>query len=536
MGDLNVLHVLTVEQLRALIETEIGNLKAGNFDPAILAAAVNNDRLQLMTMAESFTTAAEVALELSRQRIGMNEVLADLKKSETVTKDIFVQETNRILTSAPAVVYKRSGEKTDRIHAEKPPITPVQIPEAVSPYAMELAQIPSGTANGPEVIDWEMAITETPVSDTKLYSTKNERNERFVFTIEFPAGRYHDLYHALALDYLTLIGTDQKDLAAFDSELYKLALNLQVSCGNYTSGITVSGLQKYLPQAIELLAERLTQVKSDPDAFHRYVERIKKSRADAKKNPNRLFSGAISRALYGEKCPALHQLMTAELEQTDPAELTARLRDLCRTMPRNFIYYGPGDPRETASLIRKYFPEPDKNLRKIPEPVKFKIVPPAENTVCVIRHPAVQVLAGLIRPGDVQIPADTAFELLLDSYSGPLFFTELREKQALGYVAQASYSTPAIQPDNYATFMAIIGTQNDKLAQGMKAMSTMTDHLPQDLNRYRIVRENAVTSLLSQRIKPEHRYFFRQDQQRLNLPLDQAVRDLEQIRNTDGKA
>ena len=522
----------SLEELRALIESELDNLKNGNFDPAILTAAVNNDRFELMTMAESRSSTASVALNLVWHKRSMQEILDDLKKTEQLTKEEFVRQTNRILNSAPAIVYKRSGEKTDRVHAEKPPITPLKMPESrLSAFGKELAALPAGKASDLQVIDWSTAITETPVSGTKLYCTKNEKNERFSFSIVLPIGSYHDLKHDLAISYLSLLGTETKDLTTFNSELYNLALDMDFEVDEYTTTLTITGLQKYLPQALRLLTERLTLAKADPAAYTRFVERIKKARADARQEPGNYLFAARTFAVYGGKNnPLFHVLSPKELEAIKPEELTAHLRALLASMPREFVYYGPASPNEVASLIQTTLPAPAEKQIVIPEPVKFKIQPPQEHLVYLIRHPSAQVIACLTRTDTIRIPADTAAARIIDEYTNPLYFQELREKQSLGYVAQAAYAVPGIHPDNYSQFIAILGTQPDKLKIGMRSMRNMTNELPQNQLFFNTIQFSTLTALQTMRIKPEYLYWYRRNMARLKRPLDQTAKDHARIK------
>ncbi len=522
----------SLEELRALIEAELDNLKNGNFDPAILTAAVNNDRFELMTMAESRSSTASVALNLVWHKRSMQEILDDLKKTEQLTKEEFVRQTNRILNSAPAIVYKRSGEKKDRVHAEKPPITPLKMPESrLSAFGKELAALPAGKASDLQVIDWSTAITETPVSGTKLYCTKNEKNERFSFSIVLPIGSYHDLKHDLAISYLSLLGTETKDLTTFNSELYNLALDMDFEVDEYTTTLTITGLQKYLPQALRLLTERLTLAKADPAAYTRFVERIKKARADARQEPGNYLFAARTFAVYGGKNnPLFHVLSPKELEAIKPEELTAHLRALLASMPREFVYYGPASPDEVASLIQTTLPAPAEKQIVIPEPVKFKIQPPQEHLVYLIRHPSAQVIACLTRTDTIRIPADTAAARIIDEYTNPLYFQELREKQSLGYVAQAAYAVPGIHPDNYSQFIAILGTQPDKLRIGMQSMRNMTNELPQNQLFFNTIQFNTLTALQTMRIKPEYLYWYRRNMARLKRPLDQTAKDHARIK------
>ena len=526
----------SLEQLRLLIEDELENLKNGNFDPSILTATVNNYRFEVMQITEDFAETATVALNLAWNKFTIEDYLNDLKKTEQLTKEKFVQEVNRYFVSAPAVVYKHSGIKKDRIHAEKPQITPLQPPlNSSSSFSRDLRKIAPQKCGTIQEIDWETAITETPVHGTKLFSTKNEKNERFSFSIVLPIGSYHDPKHKQAIAYLERLGTKKRERSAYDGELYKLALQQSIECYDFSTVFHITGLQKYLPQAIALLNERLTLVKNDPAVYLGLVESIEESRRNAMKDPSSLLNGAISYALYGKKSPARNNLSTAELRKLSSTKLTAYLNSLCTTMPREYVYYGPGDPEEVAALIRQILPEPEKELRKIPEPEKFKIIPPEENTVYVIRHPSTQITAMLIRPDRVQIPADTAFESITNYYVKPLFYEELREKRALCYVAHASYSVPQITPDNYSLFSVLLGTQPDKLEQSINTIKMLTAQPPCVEHIFARIQTAAVIDLIAHRLQPEEFYFYRKKQLLLKRDLYQMEKDVDRIRKMDEK-
>ena len=54
----------TLESLRDLLLAEVDKLKNGQFDPSLLSAAANNDRREMISMAENASTAANIALHL----------------------------------------------------------------------------------------------------------------------------------------------------------------------------------------------------------------------------------------------------------------------------------------------------------------------------------------------------------------------------------------------------------------------------------------------------------------------------------------
>ena len=517
----------SLDELRALILAEIGKLQNGDFDPAIIRAITNNDRLNLMVMAENRGSSADAALNLFQNGLTINDILSDMEKSEKATPEMVSAYAKKHLKN-PLTLKKLQGENKDLVRAEKPLITPVEIPETPSPFAAELAAIPAGPAPEVEVPDFSFLQKDSG----GLIAIKNDINERFTLTISIPAGSYNDLLLPLVLDYAELIGTEQKSLAEFNSKLYEYALKLEFSCDTHSTKIKLTGLQKNFTEACQLLNERLRNAKTDVDAWQKYAARTEKSRQDAKKDPMKLFRGTINYALYGgtkESNPKLNVVSSAEMKKLDPAILTDYLKDLLRR-PFQLIYYGPAERHEVEKVLQKTILS-EKITDPVPYPAakKYRITQPEGNMVYTIPAPGAQILTGFIRCDRIEIPGNRVIERLLENYAGQTFFAELREKQSLGYVAQGYYAIPAIQPDNYSYFGAILGTQPDKLASGINGIRQLVNQLPENEDLFHSTRLNALSVLRSIRIKPESLPEVYENAVRLRQPLDYTRREFDAI-------
>ena len=408
----------------------------------------------------------------------------------------------------------------------------MDIPLQPSPFAKELRKIPAGPAPEVEIPDYGKEIVKTPLGGGfTLYSTKNTENERFRLRFVFPAGTYNDPLLGLAMGYAEMADTETRPQSDFNMELYKLALDLNFYCGKLESAVTISGLQRNLPRALELLSERITKMKSDPAVWRKLTDRIEKARENARKNPSSLMAASTNYALYGADNPFRNELPMETIRGIKADELTEMLRNL-PNCPHDVVYYGPGDPAEVAKLVEKNFkPDTDAIRKSAFRPRRdFKIKPAPENTVYKVNIPGnTQIQVQLIRTDEIAVPGNTVRERMLSRYAGQLAFSELREKQSLGYLAGAWYSIPGILPDNYSYFGVILGTQADKLENGLRAMLNFADSMPRDRNLFLASKANVLGILRSARTKKEFLYDAEKTLLRMKQPLDSRLRDCRAI-------
>ena len=162
------------------------------------------------------------------------------------------------------------------------------------------------------------------------------------------------------MGYAEVADTEQRPQSDFNRELYTLALDLNFYSGTLETVITISGLQRNLPRALELLSERIAKMKSDPAVWRKLADRIEKARENSRKNPNALMSASVSYALYGgADNPFRNEVPMETIRRIKADELTEMLRNL-PYYPHDVVYYGPGDPAEVAKLV-------EKNSSRIPE-------------------------------------------------------------------------------------------------------------------------------------------------------------------------
>lgn len=74
-------------------------------------------------------------------------------------------------------------------------------------------------------------------------------------------------------------------------------------------------MQRHLPRALELLAERVRFIKDDPSVWNKLVDRVGKDRENALKNPRILTGAAVNYALYGKDNPVRFEIPLDEMRK-----------------------------------------------------------------------------------------------------------------------------------------------------------------------------------------------------------------------------
>ncbi len=492
----------TLEELKGLLFAEVEKLKNGAFEEWLITAYANHQRLDLMQAAEHYGSAAELVLELYEDQSTPADLTAQLNKMEKTTRNEVADYAKENLKYY-VCVEKRQGEHMP-VHIEKPQITPLAMPDKLSPFAAEIAKIPAGPEPELEEKDYSKLLSKVPFSQRTLYASPNKTNELFTLTLEFYCPDWQWGTREMGFDLAELCGTEKRSAEEFNQILYQHALSLTHKHGQYKSSITITGLQKDLPKAIELLAERLKKSVYDEQVYAKYLERLKKSRNDTWMDKEDRMQNAILFALYGKE-NANREIPPADKIADKGKGLLNMLKKLEYLCFQAASYYGPGDPEETAKLLEKYFPGEERQAYGAQDCSGYKIQPPQEDTVYLCDYPGMlQAKVNLLIPTNRVIPANFGWGNLASLYMNPLAFSELREKKALGYLAGGYYSIPTIHPDNYSFIAFVLGTQPDKLTEGMTTMDKLL--LLQMPEAFETAKANLLSRMRSTRVHPSGWY------------------------------
>lgn len=514
----------TLEQVRDLLLDQLEDIKKGNFDDWLIQAAVNDmKQRQTRTWNENNSLRASAMTDAFILQKPWKDVVELHERMERITKKQVVEFAKAHFGANYVCVLKRTGENTSAHKVSKPKITPVEIKrDGQSAWRTEWEKVPSATL-APEFIDFNSAIAHRTLnSGVDLAVVKNPTNDLFSLRYILDMGTDNDRVLEVALEYLPYLGTSRYTPAAFQQELFKLGLSINVSASEDRCFVTLSGLETNLAQGVDLLEHLLADAKANEEALKGLVADIRKARQDELKNKGAILQGGLlNYAKYGP-LSAFNDVLSAEqLAALTSAELLDRIHGLTSYQHKVF-YYGRMQPDAVASLLKKAHRTP-ASLKPYPEPRRYPELATTENKVYFADHDMVQTEMLLVSKADPFDVAKMPYAALFNEYFGSglssIVFQEIREAKALAYGASASYTTPAKKEDAHYV-RAFIGTQADKLNDAVAAMLVLMNDMPMAREQFEGARTSALKVIASTRITKENIYWTWDAAQRRGLDYD----------------
>lgn len=254
----------------------------------------------------------------------------------------------------------------------------------------------------------------------------------------------------------------------------------------------------------------MANLQPDEQALVNMKADVLKRREHAKQNRNFVLRRALgSYARYGAESPFRYRLEEAGVRALTAAELIQRLQSLS-DFEHTVHYYGPDPVEEVAAAIQQYHKRADQ-LKPVPESRNFEQPHTAENEVLFLDFPIVQADVMLISRGTPHFSLDE-FQLSewYNEYFGyglsSIVFQEIRESRALAYSSFAYYSSPD-RLDQPHYLQAYLGTQPDKLQEGIPALTGILQDMPVLEGQAMQARHSILRRIESERIVPG-RYFW----------------------------
>ena len=495
----------TLEELRDLILAEIENIKNGNFDEWLIEAIVNKNRIRFMQTLEQPFYCAFILMNYFTNDQKLEDALAIFDKMAKVKKSEIVEFAKKHYNNNYVIVYKREGESTNLVKVEKPEITSVPINrELQSEFATDILAMEVSDIK-PVFVDFDKNLNRKEIKKgITLYHTNNELNELFSLNYIIDMGKNHNLLLPIAIDYLPLIGTDKYSPQDLQKEFYKHGLSFNVFAGSDRCYVTIQGLASKFEIAVEMLEHVLSNAKPDLEIYKEYVKSIEKSRMDAKKSQNNIFSAIIDYGIYGKKSPMKHILSINELAEVSPETLTDLIAQITG-YEHKINYYGTLPINEVETVLNKFHKTPE-TLMELSEKVEFEMVSYEKPKVFLIDYDISQANVYMFAKDQIfdkaVMPYATVFNLFYGGGLSSVIFQEIRESRALAYSAHGYYLN-ASEQGKYNAFYTYIGTQPDKLETATSALLELMHKMPRAEKQFNMtidgIIKNYNTARISQR-------------------------------------
>lgn len=502
----------SLEQAVELVQYQIARLAAGDYPDWLRDAVLVDHEVTMNRSAEANQGRAGILTTAFLHRLELEDVLHRVHKLQQVSEDQIQAFAKTYLTPASCVtVFKRQGQDPTVLKVEKPEITPIPLQtDHFSGFAERLLNIE------PNQIEARFAKLDEEIHQTKLndgvvlHHLNNEENELFELLYVFDFGSRSDRWINFATKYLSYLGTSRRSNAEVQVDFYRLGLQWQVQASAHRIYLGVNGLDKHLPEALELLDELIRDCQPDAERWDMLVENTAQNRQNQRTDKQMVLRRAMNQyGRFGEKAPLANNPTLSELKAKDASELVESLHALAG-MERAVFYYGPTDAAKVKRLVQDKTYLPTTSRKPTPAQPLPVLVPKADK-VKFISFPMVQVEILAIRhvaPGfdaEAWIMAEW-FNQYYGLGLSSVVFQELRESRALAYSTYAYSETPD-RKDGNQFLQAFIGTQPDKLRTALDAMSDLLKNWKWDPAAAERVRSGMLQQMRTERDLRQSRYW-----------------------------
>ncbi|MBO5225166.1 MAG: insulinase family protein [Parabacteroides sp.] len=513
----------TLDEVKDLFLAEIEKLKKGEFDEGLLEACINNYKLAQMYRMDENAGRADMFVSAFIDGIDWKDEVASLDRMSKITKQQIVDFANKYFGDNYALIYKKQGKDPNEKKMDKPQITPIVMNRDSSSAFLKEIQASQVAPIEPVFLDYEKDLQQlTAKSNIPVLYKENTSNDLFTLIYVFEMGTNNDKAMGTAFDYMKYLGTSKKSLQEINEEFYRLACYFSVSPGSDRTYVSLIGLKENMPKAIALFEEILADAQPNQAAYANLANDILKRRVDAKLNQGQNFNRLMQYAIWGPKSPTTHVLTTTELQNMNPQELVDRIHKM-NTYEHKILYYGPEKPEAVLDIIKQYHNVPEQ-LQPVPAAETFEQQETPANKVLLAQYDAKQIYFSAISNRGEKF--DPAIQPTLDMYNeyfgggmNAIVFQEMREARGLAYSAGAYLISPSKlkYPYIYRTFIA---TQNDKMADAMKAFDEIINNMPESEKAFNLAKEALISRLRTDRITKENVLWSYLNAQDLGLTTD----------------
>ncbi|MBR4525491.1 MAG: insulinase family protein [Bacteroidales bacterium] len=492
----------TLEEVRDLILEEVAKLRSGDFDEALLAASVNNTKLNQMRRLEYNDYRARYYVDAFINGIPWKDACKSIDRLAAVTKEDVVAFANEYLgENAYAVVYKRQGEDKTIQKVTAPKITPIVTNrDEVSDFLTEIQNSVVKPIE-PVFVNFDKDMSKFALTEgADVLYKKNELNDVFNVQIIYNRGTQQDPALGLAMNYLSYLGTPEMSAEEMASKMYGLACSYSGGAGATQSSIRLVGLSENMGEALRLVENLVQNAVPDEAILANLKADMLKDRADAKKSQSSCFSALERYAFYGPDFIKATTISNEALMALSSEDLLGKVRDVFQ-LGHEIFYYGPMSENEVKSTLADahYVAE---GAQKQPEQYALYQLTPSDR-VLMAQYDAPQLYyIQYSDRGEKFDPAQAGDIALYNEYFGggmnTIVFQEMREARGLAYSAYASLDEPSVTEDTYS-FMAFIATQNDKMRQAIEAFDEIINNMPESEAAFAVAKEALLSRLRTQR-------------------------------------
>jgi predicted Zn-dependent peptidase len=493
----------SLDEVKDLLMGQLELVKKGQFADWLIPAVINNMKLQRTKRMESNNARAMTFADVFIKETPYDDNVSEIDRLSKITKQDIIAFANKNFTNNNYVaIYKLTGEDKNVPKVVKPTITPVVMNRDVQSDFLKSIRDSKPAEVNPVYVDFNKDIKKFKIKNgIDVLYVPNVENKTFSMSYHFSMGSQNDKKLAMAIDYLSYLGTSKMTPEKLSEEMYKLACSYYVSSSNNDIYVSVSGLSENMDKAVTLVEDLLVDPKPDQKVLDNMVSDILKGRKDNKLNKGIILSNMRMYGRFGAKNPATNILSETQLKELKASELTGLIKGLTG-YKHEVTFYGNQTPAEMTLAVNKLHRVPTV-LKPVPARVIYPMLNTDNNKVFMVNYDMKQVEIAMVSKSIVFNKTEIPILRLFNEYFGAgmnsIVFQEIREARALAYSSNAFYNTPEYAGENnYLT--SYIGTQNDKLPEAMKAMFGLFNNMPEAEKNFESARVALLNKISTERI------------------------------------
>ncbi len=524
----------SLDEVKKLLLDQIDLIKKGQFDDWLIQATINDLKKSAIQQSQYNWSRANDEVMAFTNNMSWRDYISRTEALSKISKEDIVKFVNQHYKNNYVAVYKRTGKDPNQKKVTKPAISKVVLNKESKSAFHEKVLSNKVEKIKPVFLNYQKDIKKLKMTkDIDVLYTHNFENDLFTLYYLSDVGTNNNPKMKVAVEYLEYLGTDELSAEDVKKEFYKIGCNFGVYAADEQTYVYLSGLTENMDKAILLFEKLLANPKADEEALQKMIDGIFKKRDDIKKDKGAiLWEGLLNYGLYGAKSPFTNVLTNKDLKELKAQDLINIIKGFTKTEHR-VLYYGPKTEDELLTSLNAGHQLPEK-LLPAPPPVNYDVKNIDQPAVYWTNYDMVQAEIIFLSKGDkfdvARIPEARMFnEYFGGNMSSPVF-QELREAQGLVYAAFASYGVAGKKTES-DHFFGYIGTQADKQAESMKAMTDLIQNFPRSEGGFEVARNSLLNQLESERITKTGILFNYESAKQKGLDHDVRKDVYEQIQN-----
>ena len=471
----------TLEEVKDLLLNEIKNIKEGNFPEWLLSAIISDLKLEQIKNYETNNGRAGEFVESFTLDVEWDVYSEEINYMSKLTKNDLVEFANKYYKDNYVLVYKHTGIDESIQKVTKPKITPVDVNRDIKSEFLTKITEEEVKNIQPVFIDFDEDIKKEKINEVELLYKKNNENQRFKIEYIIKKGTNYNPKTKIAVEYFNFIGSDNINPSDKKQEFYKLGCDLNINCNYEETRISLTGINDNFEKSLSLLEDLLNNPVADEEALRNLKIDVLKKRNDSKLNKNTiLFSGMRSYARYGKESPFSNVLSDLEIQNLKSQDLIEIIKNLT-TNDHIITYYGPCEITNLKNKLTEIHTN-NQNLNKVSKENNLKELEINKNKIFIVDYDMKQAEVLFFAKGpNLQIEEIPLMKFHNEYFGGgmsSIVFQEMRESKALAYSVYSTYTIPS-EKDNAHYSFSYIGTQADKLSEGMQGMFDLLNEMPE---------------------------------------------------------